>query len=215
MKRLAVTLVLLLIIIPACAFAGNGKATTSFGLKAGYINSKLHIRHTSVALDNNILTPTSISGSEKGNGFNLGCAVRTELKHIYFQFELLYGRTEFNNIITPDNTRLKVATNNIGVPLLVGASVNPSQIFKLRFNLGPVLNIVSIPDIPNDAYNINSDMFKQQFITWTLGVGFDIVGIMFDFRYNGSFTDKKTTINSSTKTHTNISSVSLSLGYMF
>jgi hypothetical protein len=143
-------------------------------------------------------------------GYHAGIVLRVDLPvlPIYFQPEILYNwsRIKSENADTLGDVKL----SNFNVPLLAGVGFGSAKMLKLRANIGPVFNLASQAKIGDTEYSDLADALRKNTVTWTAGVGIDIIGIMFDVRYNGAF--KKTKVNDITVSS---SSWTFSLGYLF
>lgn len=207
MKKIALAIAALLISVSAMAGNNSRLPFVSFGIKAGYISNQQKINNPAELLD--------VKGN--ANGFNAGIVARVDfpMLPLFVQGELLYDWGRYKNI---DNfVQGSITTNNLSVPVLIGAGIGSSNFVKLRVNLGPVFNLVSsakFSDVMDGAASLE-DMFRRQTVTWTAGIGVDLFNIMLDVRYNGVFSKKKISELDMSTTSVSPTSWTVSIGYLF
>lgn len=204
-----ITTILVALLITTSAMAGNKLPFVSFGLKAGFTSNQQRV---------DFKTFSSASEFKKNaSGFHVGGVARIDfpMLPIYVQGELLYDWGKYNNF-SFNNSSSDVTTNNLSIPVLLGAGIGSTSFIKARINLGPVFNLVSTAKWSGNRDVDINDLFRKQTVTWTAGVGLDIFRIMFDIRYNGTF--KKNDINNLgglASINTRPTSWTFSLGYLF
>ncbi len=184
-----------------------GLPFVSVGVKAGIVTEKQKMdwSYPSVDMFNKATT-----------GYHAGIVLRVDLPviPIYFQPELLYNWSKIKSPTPPaDGSSLgNVNLSNFNVPVLVGVGFGSAKMLKIRANVGPVFNLASTAKVEHldPAHSGLTDVLKKNSVSWTAGVGIDLVGIMFDVRYNGVF--KKTKVDNITASPR---SWTFSLGYLF
>lgn len=197
MKKIVVLALALLVSYGAVA----GLPFISMGIKAGLAAEKQKVDWANLNAD--LL-------NEATTGYHAGIVLRVDLPvlPIYFQPELLYNwsKIKANNASTIGDIKL----SNFNVPVLIGTGFGSAKMLKLRANLGPVFNLASQAKIGDTEFSDLATALRKNTVTWTAGVGIDIIGIMFDVRYNGTF--KKTKVGDITASPR---SWTFSLGYIF
>lgn len=210
MKKLSV-LLLALTVASASVSANNSLPFISFGAKVGATVNKQKIDLP--ALKDDI--------KDNAAGFNAGLVARLDFPvlPLYVQGELLYdfGKMKMPDISTILGHKTEVTTHNFSVPVMLGAGIGTSSLLKLRANLGPVFNIVSTAKLSDIATTEDrKSLFTRQTVTWTAGIGIDIMKIMVDVRYNGVFSKKDITISDVKSGVTSApTSWTFSVGYLF
>lgn len=198
MKRLLVFIVALSIASTATA----GLPFISMGVKAGLTSETPR-----ATVDNITLT------SNASTGFHAGLVLRADipLLPIYVQPELLYNWNKYKD---QTNTIGDVKLNSFNIPVMIGAGFGSSKIVKIRANAGPVFNLASNVTLANTNSEALRQAFRRPSVTWSAGVGVDLIGIMVDLRYN--FQGSKNREDDGTHIITyKPQSWSLSLGYLF
>ena len=204
----------LAIMITSAAVAGNNNKLPfiSMGVKFG-----ISTESTKLKVDG--LGWTLNMPSDKFTGYHAGAVFRLELPviPIYIQPELVYNWGKIKESTWKD---IKLSTFN--VPVLLGFGVGSSNLLQIRSNLVPLFNLVSESKIGEISIGGIADAFRKPTVTWTAGLGIDIIGITFDVRYNGQFKKNETTLQiTGLQDATGISaserhqSWTFSLGYLF
>ncbi len=197
MKKLVILSFALLLSYGATA----GLPFISLGVKAGLSAEKQNVNWAD-------MNPGKLNNSAMG--YHAGIVLRVDLPvlPIFVQPELLYNwsKIKSDNASTIGDVKL----SNFNVPVLVGVGFGSAKMIKLRANLGPVFNLASTAKVGDMTDSDIANALKKNTVTWTAGIGIDLLGIMLDARYNGSF--KKTKV-AAISAHPN--SWTFSLGYLF
>lgn len=170
MKKIVLSLLML---VTGCMLAQA--QTLDFGLKAGLNFSKM---------TNN--RPDLYSATANSTGFVAGVYGRVGLLGFFAQPEVVYSQRKGAFTSKVDGSAVINTLSYIDVPVLVG--------FKLAFfrmNLGP--NFQFLVDAKQDADagagdpNFSKDNYSKSAVGYQAGVGFDLLKISLDLRYDGSF----------------------------
>lgn len=181
------------------ASAGN---IFSFGLKFGLSSDKARLESS-----------TEKYYQDAVLGYQAGAVIRLDIPvvPIYIQPELLYSWGKFKK---DGPIASEVRQSDFSVPLLVGVGFGSSKIIKVRANVGPVFNVLSDVKIKDTNFDGLKEAFRKPTVTWSAGIGLDIVGIMLDVRYNAQFKKHQTEYNGTSYT-VRPQSWTFSLGYLF
>jgi hypothetical protein len=207
MKKL-ITICALAFLVAAPLSAKGG--FLRFGFKAGMNVEQSHFNWNGASdavLD-------ALRDPSTGWHAGLVARLRVPLLPIFAQGELLYNWNR-TNVGLPGGGDGSVRWQNFSAPVMAGVGVGLGDIFRLRLNLGPVFNFgssvrVNLSDIyEGDAI---AAAFERRPVTWTAGLGLDLLSLMFDARYNGSFGSNKVSLNN---IRTRPTSWSFSLGLLF
>lgn len=180
MKKLIVIAFVVLASIPAFS-------QIKFGLKAGVSTTSLSMP-TIKTVTSGTTTYTVDALTSAKYGFHGGVFVRVTLFGIYLQPELLFSTrsndytvTNITNQASPVSYVAKQTFNRLDLPVMLGLKLGP-----LRLNAGPSgsLLINSPKDIiTNPDYKNN---YSKMTFGYQAGLGFDLLFLTFDLRYEGS-----------------------------
>ena len=195
MKKLIAIVFVILLSLPAFS-------QINFGLKAGVSTTSLSMPTTKTITSGT--TSITVSGISTANyGFQGGLFMRVTLFGFYIQPELLFStRTDSYTVTNVQTTLATVAKQNfnkLDIPVMLGFKLGP-----LRINAGPsgslLINspkaLISNPDFKN---NYNRMTFGYQ-----AGLGFDLLFLTFDLRYEGSLQKYQNQIQNLTGTKFNL-----------
>ena len=213
MKKLFAIVFVVLVSIPAFS-------QIKFGLKAGVSTTSLSMP-TIKTITSGTTSFTVDALTTAKYGFNGGVFVRVTLFSFYIQPELLFStRTNEYTVIDKNNPLpsgtyiAKQSFNKLDIPVMLGYKLGP-----LRINAGPtgslLINspkaIITNPDYKN---NYNKMTFGYQ-----AGLGFDLLFLTFDLRYEGSLKKYQNQIQNLTGTKYNLddrpNAFLFSVGLMF
>jgi hypothetical protein len=213
MKKLFAIVFVVLVSIPAFS-------QIKFGLKAGVSTTSLSMP-TIKTITSGTTSFTVDALTAAKYGFNGGVFVRVTLFSFYIQPELLFStRTNEYTVIDKNNPLpsgtyiAKQSFNKLDIPVMLGYKLGP-----LRINAGPMgsllINspkaIITNPDYKN---NYNKMTFGYQ-----AGLGFDLLFLTFDLRYEGSLKKYQNQIQNLTGTKYNLddrpNAFLFSVGLMF
>ncbi len=205
MKKIIILALAMFISLSATA----GLPFISLGLKAGINTEKQHLSYSGTDIENIANIADAINKATTGYHFGIVMRLDLPVLPIFIQPELNYS---FSRTKTNISTVGNLTHGNFNVPVLFGVGFGSAKMLKLRANFGPVFNLISTVTTNGDNFHSHTfiEPLEKNTVTWTAGVGIDLLGIMFDVRYNGAF--KKTKVNAIT---TCPSSWSFSLGYLF
>ena len=181
MKKLIAIVFVVLVSIPVFS-------QINFGLKAGVSTTSLSMPTiktiTSPASSgNNTYTVDALTAAKYG--FHGGVFVRVTLFGFFIQPEFLFStRTSeytITNVRTTVSTVSKQNFNKLDIPVMLGFKFGP-----LRLNAGPtgslLINspkaLISNPDFKNN--------YQRMTFGYQAGLGFDLLFLTFDLRYEGS-----------------------------
>jgi hypothetical protein len=177
MKKLIAIVFVVLISIPVFS-------QINFGLKAGVSTTSLSMPTIKTITSGS--TSFTVAGIKTAKyGFHGGVFVRLTFFGFFVQPEFLFStRTSdytVTNVQTTVATAVKQNFNKLDIPVMLGFKLGP-----LRLNAGPtgslLINspkaLISNPDFKN---NYNRMTFGYQ-----AGLGFDLLFLTFDLRYEGS-----------------------------
>jgi hypothetical protein len=180
MKKLIVIAFVVLVSIPAFS-------QIKFGLKAGVSTTSLSMP-TIKTITSGTTSYTVDALTSAKYGFHGGVFVRVTLFGIYLQPELLFSTrsndytvTNVTNQAAPVSYVAKQTFNRLDIPVMLGLKLGP-----LRLNAGPSgsLLINSPKDIiTNPDYKNN---YSKMTFGYQAGLGFDLLFLTFDLRYEGS-----------------------------
>ena len=147
-------------------------------------------------------------------GYHLGLYGRIKVLGFYIQPELLLTtlntniriqEVDNNNGVTQQATE-ELKINRFDIPIMVGLKFGPA-----RVNAGP---------IASRNISTNSDLITLDKATWgyQAGIGFDIWKLLLDIKFEGSLSERETTITykgQDFKLDNRTSQLIVSLGYRF
>jgi hypothetical protein len=220
MKKLSITLLILLLSVPAFS------QFLRFGVKAG-VESSIAPEYKLKSSGMNPAQSLITNAQNSSWGFHGGVFMRIKFWGLYAQPEIVFTSNSFDYEVGsghnykstfPIYTEPQIISqrfNRLSVPLLIGTKLGP-----LRINAGPAasIQIGSPKDLINDPKF--GDMYKRALWGFQAGVGVDIFkNITFDVRYAGSLGEKYggtyTIGNQSYKLDHGQNSFLVSLGFMF
>ena len=232
MKKLSITLLILLLSVPAFSqflrFGIKAGAESSTAPKYDVLTSMSYSEAIARNLWNSIATVKNSSW-----GFHGGIFTRINIQTFYVQPEVVFTSNSFDYTIGimdwSSDSYYKhwiksQKFNRLSIPVLVGAKVGP-----LRFNAGPSATIQLSPKFLIDYSEYMGlgntpnfdDLYKEVAWGFQAGLGIDILKkLTFDIRYAGSlgkkFGDTVTIFSSnSIKLDHSQKSFLVSLGFMF
>ena len=177
MKKLIAIVFVVLVSIPVFS-------QINFGLKAGVSTTSLSMP-TIKTITSGTTTFTVDGITTAKYGFHGGVFVRATLFGFYIQPEFLFStRTSeytITNVRTTVSTVAKQNFNKLDIPVMLGFKFGP-----LRLNAGPtgslLINspkaLISNPDFKNN--------YQRMTFGYQAGLGFDLLFLTFDLRYEGS-----------------------------
>ena len=200
MKKVLITLVMLVAASAWSAQAGNNLPFIKFGVKAGITSDQTKVDGGSLGT----------LFEDANTGYHVGAMVRVSapLLPIYLQPEVLFTTTKFGE------ENLTASISHIDVPVLLGAGICVGTTAKVRVNAGPVFNVNSTSKVNVAGASVESDELFKKSIGWTAGAGVDIFGVTIDFRYNGQFKDSEGEFVGA-ETAVKSQNWSVSVGYLF
>jgi hypothetical protein len=213
MKKLFVILFVILVSIPAFS-------QIKFGLKAGVSTTSLSMPTIkTVTSGTTSFTVDALTAAKYG--FHGGAFVRLTFFGVYVQPELLFATRSNEYTVTnvtatgaPVSYIAKQTFNKLDIPVMLGFKLGP-----IRLNAGPVgsllINspkaIITNPDFKNN--------YSKMTIGYQAGLGFDLLFLTFDLRYEGNLKKYQNQIENLAKTKFNLddrpNAFLLSVGIMF
>lgn len=161
-------------VVAACTISQAQRI--DFGLKAGLNFSEM---------SNN--RPDLYSGTANSTGFLGGVYGRVGILGFYAQPEVVYSQRKGAFTSKVDGTAVINTLSYIDVPVLLGF-----KIAFFRMNLGP--NFQFLVDAKQDADsdaakdpNFSKDNYEKSAVGYQAGVGFDLMKLSLDVRYDGGF----------------------------
>lgn len=208
MKRIAVLFLTAFLCFTAATKAHAGDPLLRFGVKAGIISENQHFNSSWSELRQSV--------EDRKIGFTFGAVLRISppLLPIFIQPEFVYTRSKVavDGSLLVGNSQFKV--NTFSSPVMVGMSAGLGRIVRLRAYLGPVFNYNTNVKAANDLNDIRA-VFEKRSVSWAIGAGIDLLGIMIDARYNGAFSKNKMYLPSGEEIKTSPGTWSLTFGFMF
>jgi hypothetical protein len=180
MKKLIAIVFVVLVSIPVFS-------QINFGLKAGVSTTSLSM--PTIKTITSGTTSFTVDGLTAAKyGFHGGAFVRFTFFVIYIQPELLFStRTNEYTVIDKNNPLpsgtyvAKQSFNKLDIPVMLGFKLGP-----LRINAGPTGSLL----INSPKALISNPDFKNNYTRMTFGyqagLGFDLLFLTFDLRYEGS-----------------------------
>jgi hypothetical protein len=177
MKKLIAIVFVVLVSIPVFS-------QINFGLKAGVSTTSLTM--PTIKTITSGTTSFTVDGLTAAKyGFHGGVFIRVTLFGFFIQPEFLFStRTSeytITNIQTTVSTVAKQNFNKLDIPIMLGFKLGP-----LRLNAGPTGSIlINSPKalITNPDYKNN---YSRMTYGYQAGLGFDLLFLTFDLRYEGS-----------------------------
>lgn len=177
MKKLIAIVFVVLLSIPVFS-------QINFGLKAGVSTTSLSM--PTIKTITSGTTSFTVDGITTAKyGFHGGVFVRVTLFGFYIQPEFLFStRTSeytVTNVQTTVSTVAKQNFNKLDIPVMLGIKLGP-----LRLNAGPTGSLlINSPKalITNPDYKNN---YSRMTYGYQAGLGFDLLFLTFDLRYEGS-----------------------------
>lgn len=200
MKKFAIIVASVIFAVTAASAGNNNSPFLKVGAKFG-----IGVENQNTKLIDAVKDYQDIL-NDPATTYHVGLTLRLSLPllPVFVQGEALYNWSR----IKSDDASVNISTFN--APVLVGLGLGLGDMARLRINAGPVFNFntnVSLDGFETDL----SDILKKPTVTWTAGVGADLLGLMLDVRYNGQFKDNKVEIGNMARP----SSWSVSVGFMF
>lgn len=135
---------------------------------------------------------------ENKTGYQVGAFARIG-RTIFFQPEVLFSAKEANiDVLNSLTTNLPVvgfSQKSLDVPLLLGVKLGP-----LRVLAGPVatyaISASTNPDAALKSYfsGTSQDIVNRSSFGYQAGIGFDILNLSLDLRYEGAVSELKNTV---------------------
>ena len=198
MKKLIAIVFVILISIPVFS-------QINFGLKAGVSTTSLSM--PTIKTINSGTTSFTVDGLTAAKyGFHGGAFVRFTFFGIFIQPELLFStRTNEYTVIDKNNPLpsgtyvAKQSFNKLDIPVMLGLKLGP-----LRINAGPTGSLL----INSPKALISNPDFKNNYTRMTFGyqagLGFDLLFLTFDLRYEGGLQKYQNQIQNLTGTKYNL-----------
>jgi hypothetical protein len=213
MKKLFAIVFVALVSIPAIS-------QLKFGLKAGVSTTSLSMP-TIKTITSGTTSFTVDALTAAKYGFHGGAFVRLTFFGIYIQPELLFStRTNEYTVIDKNNPLpsgtyvAKQSFNKLDIPVMLGFKLGP-----IRINAGPTGSLlINSPKaiITNPDYKNN---YNKMTIGYQAGLGFDLLFLTFDLRYEGSLKKYQNQIQNLAGTKVNLddrpNAFLFSVGLMF
>ncbi len=195
-----------LIVCALALFTGGAFAAgpVEFGVKAGLNSANFDFnRHH--------LSDSYYAFSKARTGYHAGAWMRLGFAGMFVQPEFLYNwnRYDMNVLDGGRQSTSKIRIQTLEVPVLAGW-----RLLVLRLNAGPVFNLMNKTSHSGGLVD-QADMLKPS-VSYTAGLGFDIMKLSLDLRYNGTFERAKQTVEvngSSYPLRTNFRGWTFSLGW--
>ena len=138
------------------------------------------------------------SNLENKTGYQLGAFARIG-RTIFLQPEVYFSAKEVNvdvlNSLTTNQGVVGFSQKSLDVPLLLGVKLGP-----LRVMAGPVatyaISASTNPDAAVKSYfsGTPQDVINRSNFSYQAGVGFDILNLSLDLRYEGAMSELKNTV---------------------
>jgi hypothetical protein len=135
---------------------------------------------------------------ENKTGYQLGAFARIG-RTIFLQPEVYFSAKEVNvdvlNSLTTNQGVVGFSQKSLDVPLLLGVKLGP-----LRVMAGPVasyaISASTSPDAAVKSYfsGTSQDIINRSSFSYQAGVGFDILNLSLDLRYEGAMSELKNTV---------------------
>lgn len=155
------------------------------GIKGGVNLSSLKVGSLSTNLENK-------------TGYQLGAFARIG-RTIFIQPEVYFAAKEVNvdvlNSLTTNQGVVGFSQKSLDVPLLLGVKLGP-----LRVMAGPVasyaISASTSPDAAVKSYfsGTSQEIINRSSFSYQAGVGFDILNLSLDLRYEGAMSELKNTV---------------------
>ena len=155
------------------------------GIKGGVNLSSVKVASLSANLENK-------------TGYQLGAFARIG-RTVFFQPEVYFAAKEVNvdvlNSLTTNQGVVGFSQKSLDVPLLLGVKLGP-----LRVMAGPVasyaISASTSPDAAVKSYfsGTSQDIINRSSFSYQAGVGFDILNLSLDLRYEGAMSELKNTV---------------------
>ena len=155
------------------------------GIKGGVNLSSVKVASLSANLENK-------------TGYQLGAFARIG-RTIFIQPEVYFAAKEVNvdvfNSLTTNQGVVGFSQKSLDVPLLLGVKLGP-----LRVMAGPVasyaISASTSPDAAVKSYfsGTSQDIINRSSFSYQAGVGFDILNLSLDLRYEGAMSELKNTV---------------------
>ncbi len=155
------------------------------GIKGGVNLSSVKVASLSTNLENK-------------TGYQLGAFARIG-RTIFLQPEVYFTAKEVNvdvlNSLTTNQGVVGFSQKSLDVPLLAGVKLGP-----LRVLAGPVasyaLSASTSPDAAVKSYfsGTSQDIINRSSFSYQAGIGFDILNLSLDLRYEGAMSELKNTV---------------------
>lgn len=196
---------LLAICLLALVWGGaSAMGPVEFGVKAGMNASRFKISKTNFF-------------SEAGRartGYHAGLFSRVYLMNMHVQPELVYNWNcyELESALAGNGTQARAKVQTLEMPVLAGFNL-----LFVRFQAGPVFNVMNkTSDVAGKRIQFGEIM--KPTVSYSAGVGIDLMKLSFDVRYNGMFTKKELHAWDETQSYdfkANFGGWMFSLGYIF
>ena len=138
------------------------------------------------------------SNLENKTGYQLGAFARIG-RTIFLQPEVYFSAKEVNvdvlNSLTTNQGVVGFSQKSLDVPLLLGVKLGP-----LRVMAGPVatyaISASTNPDAAVKSYfsGTSQDIINRSSFSYQAGIGFDILNLSLDLRYEGAMSELKNTV---------------------
>ncbi len=155
------------------------------GIKGGVNLSSVKVASLSTNLENK-------------TGYQLGAFARIG-RTIFLQPEVYFSAKEVNvdvlNSLTTNQGVVGFSQKSLDVPLLLGVKLGP-----LRVMAGPVasyaISASTNPDAAVKSYfsGTSQDIINRSSFSYQAGIGFDILNLSLDLRYEGAMSELKNTV---------------------
>ena len=155
------------------------------GIKGGVNLSSVKVASLSANLENK-------------TGYQLGAFARIG-RTIFIQPEVYFAAKEVNvdvlNSLTTNQGVVGFSQKSLDVPLLLGVKLGP-----LRVMAGPVasyaISASTSPDAAVKSYfsGTSQDIINRSSFSYQAGIGFDILNLSLDLRYEGAMSELKNTV---------------------
>ena len=155
------------------------------GIKGGVNLSSVKVASLSANLENK-------------TGYQLGAFARIG-RTIFIQPEVYFAAKEVNvdvlNSLTTNQGVVGFSQKSLDVPLLLGVKLGP-----LRVMAGPVasyaISASTSPDAAVKSYfsGTSQDIINRSSFSYQAGMGFDILNLSLDLRYEGAMSELKNTV---------------------
>ena len=155
------------------------------GIKGGVNLSSVKVASLSANLENK-------------TGYQLGAFARIG-RTVFFQPEVYFAAKEVNvdvlNSLTTNQGVVGFSQKSLDVPLLLGVKLGP-----LRVMAGPVasyaISASTSPDAAVKSYfsGTSQEIINRSSFSYQAGVGFDILNLSLDLRYEGAMSELKNTV---------------------